>query len=223
MYLLFSDTMMFKDRTDAGIKLAHALEKYKGQNVLVLAIPRGGVEVGYQVAKYLHAEFSILVSRKLPYPENPEAGIGALTEDGSMFIFEEGRALLTEEITNKIISEQKQEMKRRIGTLREGKSLPEIKDRIIILVDDGIARGSTMLVSMMFCKNQKAKKIVVATPVSGRKLMKEIVELADEIIILEKPLLFYAVAQAYRHWYDVPDEEVLEIMKKWKKEKNKNT
>jgi putative phosphoribosyl transferase len=211
---------MFKDRTDAGVKLAHALEKYKEQNVLILAIPRGGVEVGYEVAKYLHAEFSILVSRKLPYPENPEAGFGALTEDGSVFIFEEGRKLLTEEIINKIVAEQKQEMKRRINILRGGKSLPKIKDKIVILVDDGIAMGSTMLVSIMFCKNQKAKKIVVAVPVSGRKLMREITERADEIIILEKPLLFYAVAQAYRYWRDVSDEEALQILEKWKKENN---
>src|SRR3990172_6973568 len=109
---------MFADRKDAGIRLAKALEKYKGTGALVLAIPRGGVEVAYEVAKHLNAELSILVARKLPYPHNPEAGFGAIAEDGSSFIFDHAYRWLSKEDINKVVDEQKQEIERRIAVLR---------------------------------------------------------------------------------------------------------
>jgi predicted phosphoribosyltransferase len=207
---------MFEDRKDAGRKLAKALEKYKNKGVLVLAIPRGGVEVGYQIAKYLNADFSILISRKLPFPYNPESGFGAIAEDGSTFIFEDAERWLSKQTIAEVVKEQKQEIKRRIAVLRKNKPLPEITDRIVILVDDGIAMGSTMRASIMFCKNKGAGKIIVAAPVSGEDTAKEIEEMVDEIIVLEKPQFFQAVAQVYRNWYDVSDEEVLEIVERWK-------
>ena len=190
---------MFKDRKDAGEKLARALEKYKNKEVMVLAIPIGGVEVGYQVAKYLNASFSILVSRKLPFLDDPEAGFGAIAKDGSTFIFKDTVHWLSKEIIDEIIKEQKQEIKRRIEVLRHGKLLPEIKDKTVVLVDDGIAAGSTMQAAIMLCKNKGAKKIVVAAPVSGKDVSEEIEKLVDETIILEKPLFFRAVAQVYRN------------------------
>jgi predicted phosphoribosyltransferase len=207
---------MFEDRKDAGRKLAKALEKYKNKGVLVLAIPRGGVEVGYQIAKYLNADFSILISRKLPFPYNPESGFGAIAEDGSTFIFEDAERWLSKQTIAEVVKEQKQEIKRRIAVLRKNKPLPEITDRIVILVDDGIAMGSTMRASIMFCKNKGAGKIIVAAPVSGEDTAKEIEKMVDEIIVLEKPQFFQAVAQVYRNWYDVSDEEVLEIVERWK-------
>lgn len=206
---------MFADRREAGKKLARALEKYKDKGVLVLALPRGGVEVGYEVAKYLKADFSILVSRKLPFPDTPEAGFGALAEDGSIFLATDAQYWLPKEISNKIIKEQRQEIKRRIAVLRKGEPLPEFNGRTVILVDDGIAMGSTMRAAIMLCQNRKAKKIIVAVPVSGKKAAEEIRKLVDEIIVLEKPEFFQAVAQVYQNWYDVSDAEVLEIMEKW--------
>ena len=207
---------MFEDRKDAGKKLAKALEKYKNKGVLVLAIPRGGVEVGYQIAKYLNADFSILISRKLPFPYNPESGFGAIAEDGSTFIFEDAERWLSRQIIAEVVKEQKQEIKRRIAVLRKNKPLPEITDRIVILVDDGIAMGSTMRASIMLCKNKGAGKIIVAVPVSGEDTAKEIEKMVDEIVVLQKPKFFQAVAQVYRNWYDVSDEEVLETMERWK-------
>lgn len=208
---------MFDDRKDAGERLAVALKRYKDKHILVLAIPRGGVEVGYHVAKYLNADFSIIISRKLPFPTDPEAGFGAVAEDGSTFILSDATRWVSQEEIDEIIEKQKQEITRRIAVLRRNKPLPDIKDRMVILIDDGIAMGSTMRASIMLCKNKEAKKIVVATPVTGRDTAREIEEMVDEFVVLEKPLFFYAVAQVYKNWYDVPDREVIEIMEQWQK------
>lgn len=208
---------MFEDRKDAGEKLAKALVKYKDEDVLILSIPRGGVEVGYQVAKYLNADFSLIVTRKLPFPDNPESGFGAVAEDGSTFVYKSYTYYLSEETINKIIREQKQEIERRIDVLRKGRPLPEVQNKTVILIDDGIAMGSTMSASIKLCKNRKAKKIVVAAPVSGEEMADKLGKMVDEVVILEKPRFFQAVAQVYRNWYDVPDREVIEILEKWDK------
>jgi len=208
---------MFEDRKDAGEKLAKALVKYKDEGVLILSIPRGGVEVGYQVAKYLNAEFSLIVTRKLPFPDNPESGFGAVAEDGSTFVYKSYTYYLSEETINKIIREQKQEIERRIDVLRKGRPLPEVQNKTVILIDDGIAMGSTMSASIKLCKNRKAKKIVVAAPVSGKEMADKLGKMVDEVVILERPRFFQAVAQVYRNWYDVPDREVIEILEKWDK------
>ena len=212
---------MFEDRTDAGEKLARALEKYKNEGVLVLAIPRGGVEVGYQVAKYLNADLSIVVTRKLPLPHNPEAGFGAIAENGSAFIFEDAKRLLSEDQVEKVIEEQKREVVRRVRALRGGRPLPVIKGRTVILVDDGIAMGSTMIASIILCKSKGAGKIIVASPVSSEEVANQIGRMVDEIVVLTKPPYFRAVAQVYRYWYDVPDKEVINILDRWEKEKDK--
>lgn len=206
---------MFEDRKDAGEKLAKALERYRNKKALVLAIPKGGVEVAFQVAKHLKADFSLLISRKLPFPDNPESGFGAIAEDGSVFIDEEVAQWLSKEEIEKIKEEQIQEIKRRIKILRGGKLLPEISNRIVILIDDGLAMGSTMRAAVELCKNKKANKIIVAAPVSSEDVKEEIGKLVDEIIVLETPEFFQAVAQVYKNWYDVSDEEVIEIMGKW--------
>ncbi len=208
---------MFKDRKEAGKKLAKALEKYKNKKVLVLAIPRGSIEVGYEVAKYLEADFSLVISRKLPLPYNPEAGFGAIAEDGSSFIFEWAKEELSESEIKNIKREQKEEIRRRIKILRRGMPLPKISGRIVILVDDGLAMGATMIASIMLCKKKKAKKIIVAVPVSGADIAEEIKKEVDELIVLEKPKFFQAVAQVYEHWHDVSDKEVLDIMRKYEK------
>ncbi len=213
--------VMFTDRQDAGQRLARALEQYRGRNALVLAIPRGGVEVAYQVAKNLGADLSILVSRKLPFPDNPEAGFGAIAEDGSTFIFRDAALWLTGEKIEKIIQEQQVEIQRRIQVLRKGQSLPEMTDRIVILVDDGLAMGSTMRAAISLCKKKKPRRIVVAVPVAGEDVAEEIRELIDEIVVLEQPVFFRAVAQVYQHWYDVSDEEVMGILDGWLLERRK--
>jgi putative phosphoribosyl transferase len=209
--------MMFRDRTEAGEKLALALEHYTGQKVLTLAIPRGGVEIGYQVARHLDSDLSIVISRKLPFPDNPEAGFGAVAEDGSTYINRAAAGWLPHPVIRKIIREQEEEIRRRIAILRQGQPLPVILGRTVILIDDGIAMGSTMRASINLCRNQKAGRIVVAAPVAGAQTAEEIGTLADETVILTTPPLFRAVAQVYQNWYDVPDKEVIDILDRWRR------
>ena len=212
---------MFKDRKDAGQRLGAELEKFRDQNPLILAIPRGGVEVGYEVAEYLGAEMSIVVSRKLPYPDSPEAGFGAITEDGSRYIFSDAAARISWAVIEWIIIEQKTELDRRVQVLRGGEPLCAIEGRTVILVDDGIAMGSTMRVSIMLCRDQKAGYLVVAAPVAGLDTVREIAKLVDEIVVLECPRAFYAVAQVYENWYDVGDDEAIRILRKHRVRKSR--
>jgi predicted phosphoribosyltransferase len=202
---------MFKDRKDAGQKLAAALQAYQGKNALVLAIPRGGAELGYEIAKALRCDFSLIICRKLPYPYNPESGFGALAEDGSLYINKRAAAAVPEYEIERIIAQQSEEIKRRIQTLRAGRALPPLKGRTVILVDDGIAMGSTMHTAVELCKKAGAGRVIVAVPVAGREAIEKFSEMADEVIVLESPANFYAVAQVYENWYDVSDEEVLAL------------
>ncbi|MFA5039135.1 MAG: phosphoribosyltransferase family protein [Candidatus Omnitrophota bacterium] len=208
---------MFINRKDAGQKLGIALEKYKGLGALVLAIPRGGVEVGYYAARHLEAELSVIVSRKLPYPDNPEAGFGAIAEDGSVFLFDEARQWLSEDEIKKIMAFQKKEAERRVRVFREGEPLPDLKGRTVILVDDGIAMGSTMRASIKLCRNKEVSRLIVASPVASPDVAVEMRALADDAVILETPAFFQAVAQVYEHWYDVPEEEVKTFLRKSEK------
>jgi predicted phosphoribosyltransferase len=204
---------MFIDKSDAGKQLGEALLKYKDIGPLVLAIPCGGVEVGLEVAEKLDADFDIIITRKLPYPDNPEAGFGAIAEDGSKFMFPLVSAVLSEKIINSIIASQQTEIERRKKLFRGGRQLPVIEGRSIILVDDGIAMGSTMRASIMILRNRKAGKIIVAAPVAGYDTAAGIAKIVDDIVILKKPVPFYAVAQVYENWYDVGDSEVIDILK----------
>src|SRR5690554_2693887 len=210
---------MFKNRKDAGEKLAKALERYREENPIILAIPRGGVEVGLQVAAKLNAEFSLIIARKLPFPDNPEAGFGAIAEDGSTFILEDAYYWLEGVTIERIKQQQIAEIERRIKTLRGGKPLPEIKGRTVILIDDGIAMGSTMRAAIELCRNREAGKVVVAVPVAGREVAKELQKKVDDLIVLETPAYFRAVAQVYERWYDVSDEEVLDLLRERIREK----
>jgi putative phosphoribosyl transferase len=210
---------MFRDRADAGTKLAKALESYRNQNVLVLGIPRGGAETAYYVAKHLNADFSVIVSRKLPFPDNPEAGFGAITEDGSIFYIEHFRRYLPASVVSRIVEEQKQEISRRITAFRGTQPLPAIEGRTVIVVDDGIAMGSTMRASIMLCRNKKAVRIVAAAPVAAPDTVEAFKKVADDVVILEAPEYFQAVSQVYLNWYDLTDEEVLSILHRWQREK----
>lgn len=213
----------FRDRKDAGEHLAFALEKYKNQNPLVIGIPRGGVETAYYVAKYLNAEMTLIVTRKLGYPINPEFAFGALAEDGSLYLSQMATINLSEEARNEVIEKQKIEIQRRIQKLRGGKPLPAIKGRTVIIVDDGIATGATLFATIMVCQNQKAGKIVVAAPISGYEMLETLEEKVDDVVILETPFDYHAVSQGYDDFYNLTDEEALEFLEKWQQEFSQKT
>ncbi|MEJ2315154.1 MAG: phosphoribosyltransferase family protein, partial [Nitrospirota bacterium] len=160
-----------------------------------------------------------IVTRKLPFPDNPESGFGAIAEDGSVFMMEAARYQLSDTAIERIAQEQRREVRRRIEVLRGGRPLPDVEGRTVILVDDGIAMGSTMGASIMLLRNRKAGRVVAAAPVTGARTASEVGKLADEVVVVETPAHFYAVAQVYENWYDVPDEEVVEIMERWERER----
>jgi len=205
---------LFKDRKDAGRKLAAGLMQYKGKNAIVLAIPRGGVEVGCEVARVLNAHLSALVVRKLPFPDDPEAGFGAIAEDGTVILLANAGSWLTNDTIERIKAEQVGQIKRRITALRGGQPLPDISKKTVIVVDDGLAMGSTMLAAVAYCRNKEAAKVIVAVPIAGQEAFRLVDKAADKLIVLEKPANFGAVAQGYQNWYDVPDQEAADILKK---------
>lgn len=200
---------MFADRIDAGRQLAAALHSYRSRSPIVLAIPRGGVIVGREVAAFLDAELSIIISRKLPYPDNPEAGFGAVAEDGSIYLIPGAEYDVPDSVRAAIIAEQRQVVERALQRLRGGAPLPELTGRTVILVDDGIAMGSTMRAAVICCRNHQAATIVVAAPVAGPQVVRELRQHVDDVVVLLVPRYFRAVAQAYQRWWDVSDEEAL--------------
>jgi putative phosphoribosyl transferase len=203
---------IFTDRKDAGVELGKLLERrYKDKNVLVLGIPRGGVLVAYEVANVLHAELSVVITKKLPHPLHPEFAVGAAAEDGSVFLTSSARNLGAPTV-QEIVKAQSEEIKSRIQRFRKGKSLPEMFNRIVVIVDDGIATGSTIVPAIKLCKNRKASRVVVASPVSGENYVTEINLLADEVVIAEQPEEFYAVGQVYRDFHHLADEEVVSVL-----------
>lgn len=207
-----ASTQMFDDRRDAGQQLARRLTHHHDSSAIVLAIPCGGVEIGYQVATTLGVDFDLIVVRKLPMPGNPEAGFGAIAEDGSTVMVPGAEEQFGPDAVQRVSREQRQEIRRRIRELRNGNPLPDVEGRRVILTDDGVAMGSTMRASIACCRNRGAGAVTVAVPVAGPRVVPALQEEADGVVAVTSPPGFRAVAQVYRRWRDVTDEEVLEIM-----------
>ncbi len=205
--------MTFKDRSDAGHQVGLALKAYGDKGPLVLGIPRGGVEVAYQAARLCNADFSILIVRKLPFPDNPEAGFGALAEDGSLYLIPDAERAIPRSVVENIVQAQRTEVRRRVEVLREGRKLPSLAGRNVVLVDDGIAMGSTTQAAVLCCRNLHAAHITVAAPVASPRAVDALYPVADRVIALHAPDAFRAVAAFYQNWYDVPDDEVIRILR----------
>jgi predicted phosphoribosyltransferase len=200
---------LFRDRKDAAQQLALSLMEYKGKNALILGIPRGGVEIGYYIAKELEAELSVIITKKIPHPQHPEYGIGAICEEGTIYMNQDN--VVPENILSPIIKGLKEEIRRRVLLYRDGDPIPEMKDRVVIIVDDGIATGVTLIAAMLLCKKHKPSKIIVAVPVSGTSFIPEIRK-ADELVILYQPSYFLGVGQAYEDFSQLTDEKVLSFL-----------
>lgn len=214
---MIAEDSVFIDRTDAGLELGKLLEaKYKNTNALVLGIPRGGVIVAHEVARVLNAELSVIITKKLPHPRQNELAIGAVAEDGSSFLTSLANELDPDTI-HQIHIAQLKEIESRIQRFRKGQPLPDMNGRIVILVDDGIATGSTIVPAIKLCKNRKATRLVVAAPVSGRRYLKEIDMLADEVVVAKQPDMFYAVGQVYEDFHNLADREVIQHLDEYDK------
>jgi putative phosphoribosyl transferase len=207
--MMIDQHRIFVDRRDAGFELGKLLEDdYKGGNALVLGIPRGGVIVACEVAKVLDAELSVVITKKLSHPLQKELAIGAAAEDGSIFLISSARSF-SDDTIREIFASQSREIQSRIQRFRRSKPLPPIHDRLVIIVDDGIATGSTVVPAIKLCKHRHAAKVIVAAPVSGQHYVSEIDDLADDVVIAEQPETFIAVGQVYEDFHNLSDTEVL--------------
>lgn len=210
---------VFKDRTEAGSLLAGKLIQYRDSGGIVLGIPSGGVPVAREIAAALHLPMDLMIVRKLQIPYNPEAGFGAMGPDGEIILNE---GLLAElGLTEDEIREQAEKtfdvIKRRNQIFRGGRPFPPLKDRSVILVDDGLASGYTMLAAVRSVKRKTPKKIIVAVPTASKRTVELILPEVDELICLNvRHGISFAVADAYRNWYDLSDEEVLSIISSMK-------
>jgi putative phosphoribosyl transferase len=214
---------IFKDREHAGKELGKRLaEKYRNKDVIVLAIPRGGVPVGVHVALELNSELDMIITRKIQIPWNPEAGFGAVTVDGTIVLNDPLVAQLglrrdeIEKLAEKVIDE----MKRRTREFRAETPPPRIKDRTVIVVDDGLASGYTMVAAVKSIRKEEPERIVVAVPVSPRRSLKIVEKFADEIVCLfVSDAYMFAVADHYENWYDLTDQDVKNCMAKYGEKK----
>lgn len=206
--------MFFNDRRDAGQRLGMALARYRGEDTVVLGIPRGGVVVAAEVAKILLAPLDLIIPRKVGAPHNPEIAIGAVAPDGTAILDERMVAVLgleDEEIT-RLTEKVRVEIARRMDAYRGGRSAEELTDRVVILVDDGIATGYTIMAALQAIKKAVPEKVVLAVPVAPQDTVKALAKEVDEMVCLESPENFYAVGQFYLDFAQVEDDEVTELL-----------
>lgn len=206
--------MDFKDRKVAGVLLAKALEKYhKASKTICIGLPRGGVVVAAQVSRILGIDLDIIVPRKIGAPENEELGIGALAGDIVWIdpdIASSVRA--TPEYIEKAVFKEKKEAERRLATYRKGRDPQNFSGWTVILVDDGIATGSTMRASIAWMRKLKARKIVMAIPVAPLDTLEKLSKEVDETVCLYSTENFYAVGQFYEEFPQVSDQEVSALL-----------
>ncbi|HEX3033746.1 MAG TPA: phosphoribosyltransferase [Thermodesulfobacteriota bacterium] len=208
---------LFQDRKEAGKELAEKLSKYKGvTNLIVLALPRGGVPVAFEVTRHLGAPLDVFITRKLGFPDNPELAIGALAENGEVFLNNDLVNYYTKEYLEEEVLYQKEEIKRRQALYRGELILPAFKNKTVILIDDGVATGATMIATIRALRASGIKKLVVAVPVAPEEIIEELSGLADELVVLYTPSPFIAVGMHYSDFRQVSDAEVKEYLEKAK-------
>ena len=207
----------FRDRSEAGRQLAAALAKYvERPNLMVLALPRGGVPVGYEVAHALHAPLDIMLVRKLGVPGHEELAMGAIAPGGIRILSDEVIAAfaVTQRDIAAIAAQEQDELDRREEAYRDGRPLPIIRDRTVVLVDDGLATGSTMRAAALAIRAQEPAHLVVAVPVAPAETCAALKREADEVICLISPEPFFAVGNWYEDFAQVDDDEVHQLLER---------
>jgi putative phosphoribosyl transferase len=206
--------MIYRDRHDAGRKLAKELIKYKDENPIIIALPRGGVVVGNEVAKMLDAPMDVIVVRKIGAPSQPEFGIGAIAPNGIQVLDTESIRLLgiPEDELEEIIEQETTEINRRIRLYREGLPKLDLSEKTVIIVDDGLATGVTARAAVLAVKQMNPKKIIFAVPVSSPVTAEKFRREVDEFVCLSEPPDFYGVGAYYENFKQVTDEEVIKLL-----------
>jgi putative phosphoribosyl transferase len=205
----------FSDRAEAGQLLAEKLLKYAGRDdVIVLGLPRGGVPVAFEVAKRLGAPLDVFIVRKLGVPGFEELAVGAIASGGVRVLNEDvARALPNaDNIIEAVTARETAELKRREESYRDGRPAPELRNKIVILVDDGLATGATMRAAVQALRQRDVVKIVVAAPVGAPETCREFENEVDEIVCAMAPEYFQAVGQYYEDFSQTTDDEVRELL-----------
>ncbi len=205
----------FEDRYAAGRLLAGRLRAYAGRSdVVVLALPRGGVPVGYEVAKALGAEFDVLIVRKLGLPYRPELAMGAIASGGAIDLNRDVIAMsgVTQRDIEGVLAEEYRELERREALYRGSRPTAQIEGRTVIVVDDGIATGASMRAALKALRSRKPAKIIVAVPVAPIDTRERLQDVTDEFVCGLSPADFQAVGQFYRHFGQTSDDEVRTLL-----------
>ncbi len=203
--------MMFHDRTHAAFQLAQALKKYQRSNAIILAIPRGGVPMGYTIAHQLELPLEVVLVKKIGHPANPEYAIGSVSSTELILSDTEG---ISDEYIKREIKRLRKVMQEKYERFMNGRSPTDLKGKIAILVDDGLATGNTMLACIDHIRKSEPLKVVVAVPVSSTSAHNKVQRKADELVCLFTSADFYAVGQFYENFAEVSDESVTQWIEK---------
>lgn len=208
--------MLFQNRQQAGKLLAKELKKYlsDNQNLLILALPRGGAPVGFEIARTLKAPLDVIVCRKIGAPGNPEFAIGAISEAGGLFLNKQiiDAYGISQKYINDAIAAEQEKIRAYQKKFRSGESLIFLKNKVAIITDDGAATGMTMKAAIDAIRKLKPQKIIIALPVASPDTAQELRQLSDEIVILKTPSNFHAVGQFYEDFAQVETEEVKNLL-----------
>jgi putative phosphoribosyl transferase len=208
-------TDVFEDRGHAGKLLAAELLAYKGTDSMVMAIPTGGVPVAVEIAETIDLPLDLLIVRKLQDPYNPEAGFGAASPNGTVIVNKTlvSQLGLTEQEIDRQVKKTMETIRKRNQLFRGGRPFPQVENKTVIIVDDGLASGHTMMAAIRFIKKAKPAKIVVAVPTGAKKTVDLVLPEVDEMVCLNiRGVAPFAVADAYANWYDLDDDEVLALL-----------
>jgi predicted phosphoribosyltransferase len=208
--------MAFRNREDAGRRLAKRLAAWHDEDVVVLGLPRGGVPVAYEVALALDAPLDVIIVRKLGVPVQPELGMGALGEDGVRVLNADVIALarIGEYELEQVERRERAEVTRRSQQFRGDRPRIPLDDRVVVIIDDGIATGSTARAACAVARAHGARRVVLATPVAPPAAVRELSGAADEVVVLETPEHFFAIGQWYDDFSQTPDREVTNLLER---------
>ena len=205
--------MRFEDRAEAGRALAEVLEGLAGQDVVLLAIPRGGVEVAAEISRARGWPLDLVIPRKIGAPGNPELGLGAIAPGVRVLDERMLRALgVTREYLDREVAEQEEEIRRRAEAYRGGRPPTEIRGRVAVVVDDGVATGGTAAAALRWARSQGAARVVLAVPVAPREAVRRLAGECDEVICLDTPEPFMAVGQWYLSFPQTSDDQVISLL-----------
>jgi predicted phosphoribosyltransferase len=206
--------MLYQNRAEAGQRLAAALADLRGKDPIVLAVPRGGVLVGYEVSRALNAPLDVYIARKLGAPGNEELALGAVASDGTVVL--DANLMRQMGVTQRYLEgemeRQRAEILRRLSIYRNLRSTPPLKGRTVILVDDGVATGATTMASLRALRKQQPGLLVLAVPVGPADVIERLKSEADRVVCLATPDPFWAVGQFFVDWGQVSDQDVSDIL-----------